>query len=97
MNNQPTDNIATECLQLPDCHKRGLLRMIQTATKPQSLSESNLALYARISGLPETRQVELVKMLEEDLYDSDRLLARNMRLSKKRNGGKAGWPEVEDS
>ncbi len=36
-------------------------------------------------------------MVEEDLHTSDKLLARNIRLGKKRNSSKVSWPKVEDS
>ncbi len=97
MSVQEPDGIVSECLQLPDFHKRSLLRRLRTRSTTQTLDRSNLALYAKINGLPEARQMELANMLEEDLYASDRMLARNIRLGKKRNGGKVGWPEVEAS
>ena len=97
MNIQAPDDIAVECLQLPDCHKRGLLRGVKNTSAAQTLTGSNLALYTRINGLPEAQQLELVKLLEEDLYTSDRLLAKNIRLGKKRNNGKINWSEVEAS
>ena len=97
MNNQETKDIVFACLQLPDSHKRGLLRMLQTSTKSQILTGSNLTLYMRIIGLPKPQQMEIVRTIEEDLKASDRLLAKNIRLGKKRNSGKVGSPEVEAS
>lgn len=97
MNVQDPDDIAAECLQLPDFHKRSLLRGLQTPTAAQTLIGTNMALYTKIRCLPKARQLELEKLLEEDLYASDRTLARNIRLGKKQNCGKASWPEVEAS
>ena len=97
MNNQETKDILFACLQLPDSLKRGLLRGLRTSTTAQTLTGSNLTLYTKIRCLPKARQLELEKMLEEDLYASDRTLARNIRLGKKRYGGKVDCPEVEAS
>ena len=89
MNTQAPDDIEVACLLLPDFHKRSLLRGLRTSTTAQTLTGSNLALYTRINNLPKARQLELEKMLEEDLYASDRTLARNIRLGKKQNSDKA--------
>ena len=83
MNNQETKDIAFACLQLPDSHKRSLLRMLQTSTKSQALTGSNLTLYMRIIGLSKPQQMEIAGIIDEDLKASDKLLAKNIRLAKK--------------
>jgi hypothetical protein len=97
MNVQEPDDIVAECFSFRTSIREACFGGGQTPTAAQSLTGTNMALYTRINSLLAPRQFELVKMLEENLHASDRLLARNIRLGKKRRGGKVNGPEVKAS